>query len=110
MNPDVSNWDVSNVTNVGSLFYDSISFNQNISSWDLSNIRYCDYMFDNAKTFLNKYNNGNSLPEDTIYIIDWLKDNKERMNAIDLKEKYGKEIDDFFLDISINKIKKGSLL
>ena len=31
-NGDISNWDVSNVTNMGSMFYKCKSFNQNISN------------------------------------------------------------------------------
>ena len=37
-NGDISNWDVSNVTNMRDMFYDCTSFNQDISSWDVSNV------------------------------------------------------------------------
>ena len=36
-NQDISNWDVSNVTNIGGMFCKS-SFNQDISKWNLSNM------------------------------------------------------------------------
>ena len=35
-NQDISSWDVSNVTDMRSMFYDS-SFNQDISSWVVPN-------------------------------------------------------------------------
>jgi surface protein len=37
-NQDISNWDVSNVTNVGFMFYNATSFNQPIGNWDITNI------------------------------------------------------------------------
>ena len=39
-NGDISNWNVSNVTNMGSMFYGCTKFNQDISSWDVSNVTY----------------------------------------------------------------------
>ena len=35
-NPDISNWNVSNVTNFESMFQDAPLFNQDLSSWDVS--------------------------------------------------------------------------
>ena len=35
-NQDISNWDVSNVTNMSFMFADAISFNQDIGNWDVS--------------------------------------------------------------------------
>ena len=37
-NSDISNWDVSNVTNMNYTFRNTTSFNQDISSWDVSNV------------------------------------------------------------------------
>ena len=34
----ISNWDVSNVTNMGEMFRDAVTFNQDISNWDVSNV------------------------------------------------------------------------
>ena len=43
-NQDISSWDVSNVTNMSHMFYES-SFNQDISSWDISNVTNMSGMF-----------------------------------------------------------------
>ena len=37
-NGDISNWDVSNVTNMRFMFYECKSFNKDISNWDASNV------------------------------------------------------------------------
>ena len=38
-------WDVSNVTNMVSAFYNRLEFNADISSWNVSNVLNMDYMF-----------------------------------------------------------------
>ena len=37
-NDDISNWDVSNVINMGLIFYHLDNFNQDLSSWNVSNV------------------------------------------------------------------------
>ena len=37
-NQDLSQWDVSNVTNMIGMFNDAVAFNQDISNWDVSNV------------------------------------------------------------------------
>jgi surface protein len=44
-NQDLSNWDVSSVTNMYGVFYDASSFNQDLSSWDVSNVTMMNSMF-----------------------------------------------------------------
>ncbi len=99
-NQDLSSWDISNVITMDYMFYNTIKFNQNISSWKLDNIKSSYSMFDNAKAFLDKYNNGYCLLDDTEDIKEWFVLNRDRMNMIALKEKYGKEVDDFFFNIT----------
>ena len=47
-NGDISDWDVSSVTNMAGMFEDSI-FNGDISDWDVSNVRDMAYMFAASK-------------------------------------------------------------
>ena len=46
-NGDISQWDVSHVTNMNSMFKNS-KFNKDISMWDVSNVRLMTEMFDGA--------------------------------------------------------------
>ena len=50
-NQDISQWDVSNVENMFAMFFDCNHFNQNISVWDVSNVENMSYMFDGCKLF-----------------------------------------------------------
>ena len=50
-NGDISNWDVSNVTNMNNMFWGCESFNQDISQWDVSNVKDMSYMFCECKSF-----------------------------------------------------------
>ena len=50
-NGDISSWNVSNVTNMRSMFYGATSFNQDLSSWDVSNVTDMGSMFNGAKSF-----------------------------------------------------------
>jgi len=47
-NPDTSNWDVSSVTNMGSMFKGATSANPDTSNWDVSSVTDMDYMFENS--------------------------------------------------------------
>ena len=46
-NEDISNWDVSNVTDMQFMFFNNSQFNQDISKWDVSNVTTMDRMFQN---------------------------------------------------------------
>jgi surface protein len=50
-NDDISNWDVSSVTNMNTMFGYAVAFNQDIGSWDMSSVITMDYMFFNASAF-----------------------------------------------------------
>ena len=47
-NGDISSWDVSSVTDMGSMFSRATSFNGDISSWDVSSVTYMGSMFSGA--------------------------------------------------------------
>ena len=44
-NEDIGGWDVSNVTNMNSMFNGQDEFNQDLNSWDVSNVTDMTYMF-----------------------------------------------------------------
>ena len=50
-NQDLSSWNVSSVTNMYGMFFNCASFNQDISSWDVSNVGYMTAMFRGCKSF-----------------------------------------------------------
>ena len=50
-NQDISTWDVSNVTNMNSMFYECESFNQDISFWNISHVKDMRFMLSKCKSF-----------------------------------------------------------
>ena len=50
-NQDISTWDTSLVTDMNNMFRDASSFNQDISTWDTSNVTDMRVMFFNADSF-----------------------------------------------------------
>ncbi|MFT7035364.1 MAG: surface protein [Cyclobacteriaceae bacterium] len=50
-NQDIGNWDVSSVTNMDQMFYYDSAFNQDIGNWDVSSVTNMDRMFTNVTTF-----------------------------------------------------------
>ena len=105
-NQDIGKWDVSNVTNMNGLFFYAKSFNQNISSWNLNNVTTMGNIFTAATAFQDKYNDGEHLPYNIEEFKEWFKENRDKMNEIDIKEKEGKNIDDFFSNILLTECNK----
>ena len=55
-NGDISNWDVSNVTNMHSMFINCYKFKgDDISGWNVENVTDMQYMFYNCSSFDCKY-------------------------------------------------------
>ena len=50
-NDDITGWDVSNVTNMSNMFNGATSFNQNISSWTVTSLTNASGMFNGATSF-----------------------------------------------------------
>ena len=56
-NEDISNWNVSNVTTMNGMFSGSTSFNQPLNNWDVSNVRNMESMFTYTTNFNQSLNN-----------------------------------------------------
>lgn len=56
-NQDISNWDVSNVFIMNEMFYGAEYFNQSLSNWDVSNVRSMNRMFYGAWKFNQNLSN-----------------------------------------------------
>jgi uncharacterized protein (TIGR02145 family) len=50
-NGDISSWDVSSVTNMSHMFFNADSFNGDLSSWDVSSVTNMNWMFSDASIF-----------------------------------------------------------
>ena len=50
-NIDISEWDVSHVKNMRSMFYDCENFNCDLSKWDVSNVKDMSMMFYGCESF-----------------------------------------------------------
>ncbi len=55
-NQDLSEWDVSQVTNMSRMFYNAYEFNGNISAWNVSQVEDMSSMFYNAEAFNQELN------------------------------------------------------
>jgi surface protein len=55
---DIGLWDVSKVTNMGSMFNGAGSFNWNLSGWDVSKVTSCNYFSYNAVSWNSAYKPG----------------------------------------------------
>ena len=47
---DISQWDVSNVTDMWSMFNDARAFNQPLNNWNVSNVTNMRWMFEDARS------------------------------------------------------------
>ena len=66
-NPDIANWDTSNVTNLTQTFYNCDSFNQPIGSWDTSNVTSFQNTFYSANIFNQNLGNWDTSNATTFY-------------------------------------------
>ena len=58
-NSDLSKWDVSNVKKMTGMFFEAVEFNSDISNWDVSNVTDMSHMFDGCESMtydLSKWN------------------------------------------------------
>ena len=93
------NFNTSKVTSMISMFSYARVFNQPLN-FDISNVISMYEMFNETNAFKDKYNNGKTLLDYTEDIKEWLNDNRDRMSDLDIKDRYGNQIDDFFTNIT----------
>ena len=70
-NQDISSWDVSNVTDMFSMFREASSFNQPIGDWDVSNVTDMNSMFWDASTFNQPLNNWDVSNVTNMQLLFW---------------------------------------
>ena len=90
-NQDISEWDVSSVTDMNSMFDDARSFNQDISEWDVSNVTDMRAMFTRS-----------SFNQD---ISDWDVSNVTEMGAMFAVTSFNQDISDWDVS-SVNDMKE----
>ena len=56
-NQDISNWDVSSVTNMKAMFLEAFKFNQAIEKWNVTNVNDMMFMFYKAYAFEKNLSN-----------------------------------------------------
>ena len=97
-NGNISNWDVSSVTDMDYMFNNASNFNQDISDWDVSNVVYMTAMFDGAVDLSddNKCSIHTSFSSNDYWPYDWsdLCDPFQPETKDELKTAVGEWIDD----------------
>jgi surface protein len=71
-NQDISHWDVSNVTNMVSMFFNADSFNVDISTWNVSSVTNMKLMFRGATAFnqsLNRWDVSNVTNMNRMFLL-----------------------------------------
>ena len=58
-NIDLSKWDISNVKNMSNMFAYASNFNSDLSNWDVSNVQIISWMFNGASSFNSDLSNWN---------------------------------------------------
>ena len=87
-NGDISQWDVSNVTNMSLMFQGCKKFDCDISRWNTSNVKTMEAMFDECEKFnqdLSQWDVSNV--ENMNYMFDFCKEFKQNLDAWDVDTK-----------------------
>ena len=67
----LEDWDVSNVKNMHSIFWDCTHFNSDLSKWDVSNVEDMESMFYNCYNFNSDLSNWNVSKVEDMYNMFW---------------------------------------
>ena len=110
-NGDISEWDVSNVTNMDSMFYDTL-FNGNISKWNVGKVTNMKNMFDNSEFNgdISKWNvssveNMERMFVDSQFnsdIKNWYVDNVRNMRYMFCSSNFNKDISKWNINVDCN--------
>ena len=107
-NDDISKWNVSNVTDMCEMFSSAYSFNQDISNWNVIKVENMSDMFNGAESFkqdLSKWNL-KGMEGATEYIVEYLNSYSTKKIIIDKKtKKQLKERGRKVIELMINDIK-----
>lgn len=99
-NGDISQWDVSNVTDMYGMFFRAIYFNQPLGSWDISKVKNIAFMFYKAYRFNQPLNDWNvSNITDMSHVFYGAKNFNQPLNNWDVSKV--KEKEDIFFKSNI---------
>ena len=114
INGDISNWDVSNVTDMDSMFIRS-EFNGDISNWDVSNVTSMNYMFsqslfnnDISKWDVSSVTEMNGMFDQSLFnndISKWDVSSVTEMNGLFVNSQFNGDISDW--DVSNVTLMRG---
>ena len=99
-NQDISKWDTSNVENMESMFYNS-EFNKNINNWNVNNVKDMNHMFVNSKfnKNINKWNINNVK---NMYNMFWDSDFNQDIGSWALKKQT--KLENISVSLEYNKL------
>jgi len=72
LNPDISEWNTSNVKNMSKMFWRCHSFNCDISGWDVSNVENMESMFEECYEFNQPIGNWDVSKVSNMHSMFWL--------------------------------------
>jgi len=93
ISPDISRWDVSNVTDMRGMFCGARTFYSDISNWDVSNVTSMSYMFANRTLGINN-----------VDLSRWDVSNVTSMYRMFLQSNFSQDISDWNVSNVVNSI------
>ncbi len=97
-NQPLDNWKTYNVLFMDEMFCNAESFNQDINSWDISKVKDMGWMFNNAKNFDKPILWDLSKVETLIFIFYEAKAFQDKFNNGDFLPKYTRELKEWFVE------------
>ena len=97
-NQPLDNWKTYNVLFMDEMFCNAESFNQDINSWDISKVKDMGWMFNNAKNFDKPILWDLSKVETLIFIFYEAKAFQDKFNNGDFLPKYTRKLKEWFVE------------